>query len=129
VPDRRKHQAASDRPGDPQSRHGHGGGAWGAWGGSLHAQIGWRFASLGMEQGKQYGSDLYEDRLVRSIDRLYLLWVALTLGIPFALGYLVGGTWAAGAEGLIWGGLLRIAAYQHATFSVNSICHMFGRQD
>ena len=35
----------------------------------------------------------------------------------------------AGLEGLVWGGLIRIFAYQHATFSVNSICHMFGRQD
>ena len=53
----------------------------------------------------------------------------LTLGIPFAIAYAVGGTWQAGVEGLVWGGLIRIAAYQHATFSVNSICHMFGRQD
>ena len=29
---------------------------------------------------------------------------------------------------LVWGGLIRIFAYQHATFSVNSICHMFGRR-
>ena len=36
---------------------------------------------------------------------------------------------APGVEGLVWGGLLRIFLYQHATFSVNSICHMFGRQD
>ena len=28
-----------------------------------------------MEQGREYGNDLYEDRLVRTIDRLYLLWV------------------------------------------------------
>ncbi len=58
-----------------------------------------------------------------------MLWVFLTLGIPFAIGYAVGGTWQAGVEGLVWGGLIRIFAYQHATFSVNSICHMFGRQD
>ena len=29
---------------------------------------------------------------------------------------------------LVWGGLIRVFAYQHATFSVNSICHMFGRR-
>jgi stearoyl-CoA desaturase (delta-9 desaturase) len=82
-----------------------------------------------MEQGREYAKDLYDDRLVRLIDRAYLLWVLLTLGIPFAIGYAVGGTWAAAFEGLIWGGLIRIFAYQHATFSVNSICHMFGRKD
>ena len=32
-------------------------------------------------------------------------------------------------EALVWGGLIRVFCYQHATFSVNSICHMFGRQD
>src|SRR5205814_6350798 len=87
------------------------------------------FSNLGMEQGRDYGKDIYDDRLLRLIDRAYLLWVALTLGLPFALGYLIGGTAQAGLAGLVWGGLIRIFAYQHATFSVNSICHMFGRKD
>jgi stearoyl-CoA desaturase (Delta-9 desaturase) len=82
-----------------------------------------------MERGREYGKDLYEDRLVRTIDRLYLLWVVATLGIPFLLGYAIGGSWQRGTEAMLWGGLVRIFAYQHATFSVNSICHMFGRQD
>jgi stearoyl-CoA desaturase (delta-9 desaturase) len=129
VTDHRKHHALSDQPGDPHSPHGHGDGPWGTFRGFVHAHVGWMFRNLGMEQGREYGRDLYEDRLVRTIDRLYLLWVVLTLGIPFAIGYGVGGTWRAGVEGLVWGGLIRIAAYQHATFSVNSICHMFGRQD
>lgn len=130
VTDHRKHHALSDRPGDPHSPHvGHGEGFVGAVKGFAHAHVGWMFRNLGMEQGHAYGRDLYEDRLVLLLDRLYLLWVALTLGVPFALGYAVGGTSGAGLEGLVWGGLIRIAAYQHATFSVNSICHMFGRRD
>jgi stearoyl-CoA desaturase (Delta-9 desaturase) len=130
VTDHRKHHALSDQPGDPHSPHvGHGGGALGAVRGFLHAHVGWMFSNLGMEQGRAYGKDLYDDRLIRTIDRLYLLWVVLTLGLPFALGYLIGGSLESGAEGLVWGGLIRIFAYQHATFSVNSICHMFGRQD
>jgi stearoyl-CoA desaturase (delta-9 desaturase) len=60
---------------------------------------------------------------------MYLLWVILTLGLPFLLGYWIGGSIEAGVAGLVWGGLIRIFAYQHATFSVNSICHMFGSQD
>jgi stearoyl-CoA desaturase (Delta-9 desaturase) len=129
VTDHRKHHALSDKPGDPHSPHGHGDGAWGAVRGFVHAHVGWMFTNLGMEQGREYGRDLYEDRLIRTIDRLYVVWVVLTLGIPFAIAYAVGGTWQAGVEGLVWGGLIRIAAYQHATFSVNSVCHMFGRQD
>ena len=33
------------------------------------------------------------------------------------------------AQPFVWGGLVRIFAYQHATFAVNSVCHMFGRRD
>jgi stearoyl-CoA desaturase (delta-9 desaturase) len=130
VTDHRKHHALSDKEGDPHSPHvGHGEGAWGATKGFVHAHVGWMFTSLGMEQGHLYGKDLYEDRLVRAIDRLYLLWVVTTLGLPFALGYAIGGTWERGLEAMLWGGLVRIFLYQHATFCVNSICHMFGRRD
>ena len=66
--------------------------------------------------------------MIRTIDRVYYVWVAMTLGIPFAIGYWIGGV-GAGFEALVWGGLIRIFLYQHATFSVNSICHMYGRRD
>jgi stearoyl-CoA desaturase (delta-9 desaturase) len=131
VTDHRKHHALSDREGDPHSPHvGHGEGFGGAVKGFVHAHVGWMFTNLGMEQGREYGKDLYEDRLVRTIDRLYLAWVVLTFGIPFAIGWAAGGgSLALGAQALVWGGLIRVFLYQHATFSVNSICHMFGRQD
>jgi stearoyl-CoA desaturase (delta-9 desaturase) len=130
VTDHRKHHALSDRPGDPHSPHADfEDTAWGAVKGFVHAHVGWLFTNMGMEQGLAYGRDLYEDRLIRWIDRLYLVWVVLTFGIPFAIGFWVGGGWAAGVEALVWGGLLRVFLYQHATFAVNSICHMFGRQD
>src|SRR5579862_8251099 len=130
VTDHRKHHAFSDQEGDPHSPHaGQPDGVFGAVRGFIHAHVGWLFSNLGMEQGREYGKDLYENKLVRRIDRAYLLWVILTLGLPFLLGYLIGGSIAAGLEGLVWGGLIRIFAYQHATFSVNSICHMFGRRD
>jgi len=129
VTDHRKHHALSDKPGGP---------ALAARGpmarergaplrGFVHAHVGWMFSNLGMEQGREYGRDLYEDRLVRTIDRLYLLWVVVTLGIPFwhrVCGWRKRGR--QGSRGSCGGGLIRIAAYQHATFSVNSICHMFG---
>ncbi len=129
VTDHRKHHALSDQEGDPHSPHaGHGDGALAALEGFVHAHVGWLFTLKGMERGREYGRDLYDDRLVRVIDRLYLLWVVLTLGLPFLVGYLVGGSWERGVEAMVWGGLLRIFLYQHATFSVNSICHLFGRR-
>jgi stearoyl-CoA desaturase (delta-9 desaturase) len=130
VTDHRKHHALSDQDGDPHSPHaGHGDGVLGAIKGFAHAHVGWLFTLKGMERGWQYGRDLYEDTLIRRIDRLYLLWVVVTFGLPFLVGYLVGDlNWKLGVEALVWGGLVRVFAYQHATFSVNSICHMFGRR-
>lgn len=130
VTDHRKHHAFSDEDGDPHSPHaGHPDTVWGAIRGFVHAHMGWLFTLKGMERGKDYGRDLFEDPLIRRIDRLYLLWVVLTFGIPFLIGYLAGGLdVSTGSEAAVWGGLVRIFAYQHATFSVNSICHMFGRR-
>jgi stearoyl-CoA desaturase (delta-9 desaturase) len=130
VTDHRKHHALSDQEGDPHSPHaGHGPGAWNAFKGFLHAHVGWLFHLKGMERGVSYGKDLYDDRVVRRVDRLYFLWVFVSLALPFAIGFLVGGlSLSLGLQALVWGGLVRIFAYQHATFSVNSICHMFGRR-
>jgi len=129
VTDHRKHHALSDQEGDPHSPHvGHGDGVLGAVKGFAHAHVGWLFTLKGLERGREYGKDLYDDTMIRWIDRLYLVWVVLTLGIPFLVGYLVGGSVERGLEAMVWGGLLRIFLYQHATFSVNSICHMFGKQ-
>ena len=119
VTDHRKHHAFSDKRGRPAlaarrpSRDAPGERSRGF----VHAHVGWMFSNMGMEQGREYGKDLYEDRLLRVVDRLYLLWVVLTLGIPFAIGYWYGGTSRVGVEALVWGGLIRIFLYQHATFA------------
>ena len=122
VTDHRKHHAFSDKEGGPHSPHaGHPESAWGAFTGFVYAHVGWMFSNLGMEQGREYGRDLYDDPVVRAIDRLYPLWVALTLGIPFAIGYAVGGV-ELGVEALVWGGLIRIFLCQHATFTRSATC-------
>ncbi len=129
VTDHRKHHALSDKEGDPHSPHaGREPGIASAFLGFVHSHVGWLFLTKGMERGPVYAKDLYGDPMIRWIDRLYLLWVVLTLGIPFAVGYAIGGT-QLGLEVTIWGGLIRIFIWQHVTFSINSICHMFGRQD
>jgi stearoyl-CoA desaturase (delta-9 desaturase) len=128
VTDHRKHHALSDKEGDPHSPHaGREPGALAAALGLVHAHVGWLFVTKGMERGPLYAKDLYADRTIRWIDRLYLLWVVLTLGIPFAIGYAAGGL-SQGLETMVWAGLVRIFVFQHVTFSINSICHAFGRQ-
>ncbi len=126
VTDHRKHHARSDIEGDPHSPHLSGAGVAGAVRGLCHAHVGWLFSSKGMERGADWGADLYADRPIRLVDRCYLLWVVLSVAIPFLVGLLAGGTVALGVEALVWGGLVRIFAFEHATFAVNSICHTFG---
>src|SRR5690349_3329149 len=71
VSDHRKHHALSDRPGDPHSPHEFGAGAWAGVRGFVHAHVGWLFRELGLEQGRRYGADVCDDRLLRWIDQLY----------------------------------------------------------
>jgi stearoyl-CoA desaturase (delta-9 desaturase) len=126
VTDHRKHHARSDAAGDPHSPHLGGPGLGGVIRGLWHAHLGWLFSTKGMERGEQYGGDLYADRVVRVVDRLYLLWVLCSVALPFAAGWLAGGSPARGAEAMVWGGLVRIFVFEHATFAVNSVCHRFG---
>ena len=48
--------------------------------------------------------------------------------MPFAIGYALGGTLAAGLTALLWGGAIRVFCVHHATYSINSVCHVFGRR-
>ena len=99
----------------------------GAVKGFWHSHVGWLFMTKGLVVRTKYGRDMVEDLLLSRIDRCYFLWVALGFAIPFAVGYAFGG-FSAGIEAMIWGGFVRIALFQHVTWSVNSICHMFGER-
>jgi len=129
VADHRKHHAFSDQEGDPHSPHvGHGGGVRGALRGLLHAHMGWLFLHTQRGNKARYAPDLLADPVVRFIDRTTLLWIAAGLALPFGLGFALGGTVAAGLTGLLWGGAVRILLLHHATYSINSLCHFFGRR-
>jgi stearoyl-CoA desaturase (delta-9 desaturase) len=123
----RKHHAYSDVEGDPHSPHVSGPGFKGKVKGLWHAHMGWFFSTKGIAESElRFRRDLDADPVLRRVDRLYFLWILLTLGIPFAIGYVVGGTLWLGFEAMVWGGLVRIFLGHHITWSINSICHMFG---
>jgi stearoyl-CoA desaturase (Delta-9 desaturase) len=126
VADHRKHHAHTDVEGDPHSPHvGHGHGFSGFW----HAHAGWLMETQGQADWKKYAPDLYEDKGMRRIGKLFPAMVGLSLLIPTLAGFLLSGFTAKGAlEGYIWGGLVRIFFVHHVTWSVNSICHIFGRR-
>ena len=129
VADHRKHHAFADVEGDPHSPHvDHGHGLKGALKGLLHAHVGWLFIHTHRGNKQRYAPDLIADPLIRWIDRTFVLWVGVGLLVPFALGYLIGGTWQTALTGLLWGGAVRMLVVHHVTYSINSLCHFFGRQ-
>jgi stearoyl-CoA desaturase (delta-9 desaturase) len=75
---------------------------------------------------ERYARDLVSDRAMVFVHRTFVLWVVLGFAIPFAAGLAIGGTLTAALTALLWGGLVRVFMLHHATFSVNSICHMYG---
>jgi stearoyl-CoA desaturase (delta-9 desaturase) len=122
----RRHHQHSDRDDDPHSPHHHGKGVLGILRGLWHAHIGWMFK--GDPELERYVRDLRQSKLVRVLSRLFPVWVLLGLLIPTGLGYLLWGSWLGAVLGLIWGGLVRIFFVHHVTWSVNSICHLWGRR-
>jgi len=130
VADHRKHHAFADQPGDPHSPHvDHGHGLKGALRGLFHAHVGWLFIHTDRANKERYAPDLINDPVVRYVDRTFLLWVIAGLLLPFLLGWAIGGTLLAGLTGLLWGGLVRMLVLHHVTYSINSLCHFFGRRD
>ncbi|MEA2387298.1 MAG: hypothetical protein QOG41_71 [Thermoleophilaceae bacterium] len=128
VATHRKHHSFSDRPGDPHSPHvDQRPGVRGAVAGLVHAHVGWMFRGKDMANPARYARDLVADRDLRFISRTFPLWVAVGLALPFGLGVALTGSLVGGLTGLLWGGLVRIFLLHHATFSINSLCHFFGR--
>jgi stearoyl-CoA desaturase (Delta-9 desaturase) len=129
VANHRKHHRFSDRPGDPHSPHvGHGGGWRGALAGLYHAHVGWILRGDALANRERYARDLLADPVVSFVDRTFLLWVLAGLALPFALGAALSGTLVGGLTALLWGGVVRMFLLHHATFSINSLCHFFGRR-
>jgi stearoyl-CoA desaturase (delta-9 desaturase) len=128
VADHRKHHAFTDQDGDPHSPHLSGDGFWGGVTGLWHAHIGWLFETVGTADKQRFAGDLVKDRVLRVVDKLFGLWVFVSFAIPFALGWIIGGGLGAALTALLWGGFVRVFLLHHVTWSINSICHFFGRK-
>ena len=130
VADHRKHHTFADEEGDPHSPHTHEGDGWrGVLKGMWHAHTGWLFDRKERASARRFARDLRSEPAMRFVDRYFPLWVLLGLVLPFAAGLaLSGGELTAGLTALLWGGLVRIFVLHHATWSVNSICHIYGKR-
>ncbi|GAA3463719.1 acyl-CoA desaturase [Saccharothrix longispora] len=125
VADHRRHHAFSDREGDPHSPWLFGTSPAALARGFWHAHMGWLFGR-DTTNVDRFAPDLEADDDIRAVDRLFPLWVALSVAAPALLGGLITMSWWGALTAFLWAGLARISFQHHVTWSVNSICHMIG---
>jgi stearoyl-CoA desaturase (delta-9 desaturase) len=121
----RAHHQHSDQHDDPHSPHNHGGGLRNIVRGAWHAHAGWMFETPAPELNR-YVPDLRSDRLTSWLSRLFPVWAALGLILPAVAGGLITMSWRGAFLGFLWGGLVRVLLVHHVTWSVNSVCHLWG---
>jgi stearoyl-CoA desaturase (delta-9 desaturase) len=92
--------------------------------------MGWLFGKVWSEKSlQQYVPDLMTQRYTVLVDKFYPVAIFATLLIPAAIAGLVTMTWTGFWLGMIWGGAARMFMTHHVTWSINSICHIFGSRD
>jgi stearoyl-CoA desaturase (delta-9 desaturase) len=125
VADHRRHHAFSDKEGDPHSPWLFGTSAAAMIRGFWHSHMGW---ILGRDRtnARRFAPDLLADRDIVAVDRLFLPLTLASLLVPALIGGLVSWSWWGAFTALFWAGLVRVAVLHHVTWSINSICHMFG---
>ncbi len=125
VADHRRHHAYSDLPGDPHSPWGYGDSAWGITKGLWHAHVGWLFTDLGTDTHR-FAPDLHADRDTARVSAAWPALAALSLAAVPLLVWAI--TWdpMAALRAFFWTSLVRVALVHHLTWSINSICHVFG---
>jgi stearoyl-CoA desaturase (Delta-9 desaturase) len=127
VATHRRHHMYSDAPGDPHSPHRYGERGIALLRGIAFSHVGWLFVS-DASNAERYAPDMLRDRDLRRIGKLFPLFALASLAIPFGIGYSLAGTWVGALSALVWAGIVRMTVLHHITWSINSICHVFGRR-
>jgi stearoyl-CoA desaturase (Delta-9 desaturase) len=125
VAQHRKHHNHSDQVDDPHSPHLHGEGWLGMLSGMWHAHMGWIFQP-DVPNIKRYIPDLVKQRWLRFASGMFPVWAIIGVLIPTVLGGLLTMSWTGALLGFLWGGLVRIFFVHHITWSINSVCHLWG---
>jgi stearoyl-CoA desaturase (delta-9 desaturase) len=93
--------------------------------GTLGAHVGWLFAGHSKGLGR-YSADLKADRVLVLANGQFVFWVLFGLLFPAVVAGLVSMSWTGVLLGFLWGGLVRVLLVHHITWSVNSVCHLWG---
>jgi stearoyl-CoA desaturase (delta-9 desaturase) len=125
VADHRRHHAYADREGDPHSPWRYGTTVVGLAKGLFFAHCGWLFQRQPSNRAR-FAPDLLADRDIGRVDRLFLPLVSLFA--PPVLGGLLTWSWYGALTAFFWASLVRIALLHHVTWSINSICHVYGQR-
>ena len=124
----RRHHAFSDKEGDPHSPHldeGEGAGAVirGLW----HAHVGW-LVSPERTDLDRWAPDLLKDEDIVKIHRNFPLITLATFLLPGLVGLAITRSVWGGVTAFLWGSLARIFFLHHVTWSINSVCHFYGKR-
>jgi stearoyl-CoA desaturase (Delta-9 desaturase) len=127
VADHRRHHAFSDRIGDPHSPWRYGETLPALMKGLFFAHIGWMF-DVEHTNREKYTPDLLRDKDIVRVDRLFPLWLGISMLMPAVLGGLLTWSWTGALSAFFWATLVRICVLHHVTWSINSICHTIGER-
>jgi len=124
----RRHHAYADEYGDPHSPHlALAPGLRGVLLGLYHAHMGWLFDAR-QSDAAEWAPDLLAEPAIVRVDRWFPWLTLVTFLLPAFLGLLVMRSWGGMAWAFVWGSLVRIFLLHHVTWSINSVCHFYGRE-
>ncbi|WP_028934702.1 acyl-CoA desaturase [Pseudonocardia spinosispora] len=128
VATHRRHHKFSDLEGDPHSPWRYGTDWKALTKGLFFAHVGWLFTDERTNRAK-YAPDLVADKDIERIHKFFPLLVAGSMIVPALLGGLFTLSWFGMLTGFFWGFLVRVSLLHHVTWSINSVCHVFGNED
>ncbi|MFI6484230.1 acyl-CoA desaturase [Nonomuraea sp. NPDC050663] len=124
----RKHHKFSDKEGDPHSPWRFGTTFGAVTKGLLYAHMGWLFEAERANREK-YAPDLLKDPDIVKMHKAFIPLAAFSLFAPAILGGLITMSWWGAFTAFFWATLIRIGLLHHVTWSINSICHVFGDEE
>jgi stearoyl-CoA desaturase (delta-9 desaturase) len=127
VADHRRHHTFSDLEGDPHSPWRFGTGFWALTKGLWFAHMGWMF-NRELSNRERFAPDLLADKDIVRVDKAFGALVLITLLTPALLGGLFTWSWQGALTAFFWASVVRIGLLHHVTWSINSICHVYGER-
>jgi stearoyl-CoA desaturase (delta-9 desaturase) len=128
VADHRRHHKYSDKEGDPHSPWRFGNDAKALARGLVYAHIGWMFDG-DITSEEKFCPDWLADRDVAAISRWFPALATFSMLAPALIGGLWSMSWQGALTAFFWATLVRVAFLHHVTWSINSICHTFGKEE